>query len=97
MQPEVTKENVSTTQAIHYKNPQEEERKVALVLGAGNVSSIGPLDILYKLFVDNQVVLFKANPVNAYLGPLLEECFQALIAPGYLQIVYGGAEDGCRP
>src|SRR5947209_18315245 len=52
------------------------------------------MDILYKLFVEDQVVLFKANPVNAYLGPLLEEAFQALITPGFLRIVYGGASEG---
>ncbi|WP_162005244.1 aldehyde dehydrogenase family protein [Dictyobacter vulcani] len=49
---------------------------------------------MYKLFTENQVVLFKANPVNAYLGPLFEESFQSLIKPGYLRIVYGGAEEG---
>jgi acyl-CoA reductase-like NAD-dependent aldehyde dehydrogenase len=79
--------------AVHYKQSQP-TGNVALVLGAGNVSSIGPLDILYKLFVENQVVLFKANPVNAYLGPLLEECMQTLIAAGYLRLVYGGAREG---
>ena len=41
---------------------------VALVLGAGNVSSIGPMDALYKLFVEDRVVLYKVHPVNAYLG-----------------------------
>ncbi len=53
--------------------------QVVLVLGAGNVSSIGPLDALYKLFVENHVVLYKAHPVNDYLGPLME---RALPAPG---------------
>ena len=53
--------------------------RVALVLGAGNVSSIGPMDALYKLFVEDQVVVFKTHPVNVYLGPLLEEAFRALI------------------
>ena len=52
------------------------------------------MDLLYKLFVNNQVVLLKPNMVNAYLGPLIEESFQALIAPGYLRVVYGGAEEG---
>ncbi|HEY8022098.1 MAG TPA: aldehyde dehydrogenase, partial [Thermoanaerobaculia bacterium] len=39
---------------------------VALVLGAGNVSSIGPMDAFYKLFVEDRVVLYKPNPANAY-------------------------------
>jgi hypothetical protein len=72
---------------------------LALVLGAGNVSSIGPLDAAHKLFVENQVVLLKMNPVNAYLGPLFERAFGALIHEGLLAVAYGGAETGeylCR-
>jgi acyl-CoA reductase-like NAD-dependent aldehyde dehydrogenase len=34
------------------------------------------------------------NPVNAYIGPLMEEAYQALIERGFLKIVYGGAEEG---
>ena len=64
------------------------------MLGAGNVSSIGPLDALYKLFVEDQVVLFKTNPVNAYLGPLILEAFRTLIDQNVLRVVYGGAAEG---
>jgi acyl-CoA reductase-like NAD-dependent aldehyde dehydrogenase len=67
---------------------------VALVLGAGNVSSIGPMDALYKLFVENRVVLYKTHPVNAYLGPLLAEAFRALAEAGFFRLVHGGAEEG---
>ncbi|MEX2143267.1 MAG: hypothetical protein WD740_01620, partial [Anaerolineales bacterium] len=52
---------------------QHPEGKVVLVLGAGNVASLGPGDFLQKLFVEGCVVLFKTNPVNAYLGLLLAE------------------------
>ncbi|GCE05898.1 aldehyde dehydrogenase family protein [Dictyobacter aurantiacus] len=93
MQPGVTAETLASTQAVNYQAPLP-TGKVALVLGAGNVASIGPLDVLYKLFTDNQVVLFKANPVNAYLGPLMAEAFHSLIDAGYLRIVHGGAEEG---
>src|SRR6266702_2072273 len=93
MEPGVTVEELPQTQATAYQ-AQQYEGKVALVLGAGNVSSIGPMDILYKLFVEDQVVLFKTNPVNAYLGSLIEEIFRALIEPGFLRVVYGGATEG---
>lgn len=93
MEPGVTIADLPSTQAVAYYERQREGR-VALVLGAGNVSSIGPLDALYKLFVENQVVVFKANPVNAYLGPLMEEALRALVEPGYLRVVYGGAAEG---
>jgi hypothetical protein len=73
--------------------------RVALVLGAGNVSSITPLDVAYKLFVEDQVVVLKMNPVNDYLGPLFERAFAALIEDGYLALAYGDKEVGeylCR-
>ena len=93
MQPGVTRETLADTQAVTYQH-KSEHGKVALVLGAGNVASIGPMDILYKLFVEDQVVLFKANPINDYLGPLIEESFQSLVSAGYLRLIYGGADVG---
>ena len=69
---------------------EEPVGKVALVLGAGNVASLPAGDFLNKLFVEGQVVIFKMNPVNSYLGDLLKEGFRALVEPGYLQIVHGG-------
>ena len=92
MQPGVTPATLAASQAVAYRNP--DGGGVALVLGAGNVSSIGPLDALYKLFVENRVVLFKTHPVNAYLGPLLAESFRALGEGGFFRLVYGGAEEG---
>ncbi len=70
------------------------EGRVSLVLGGGNVSSIPPMDVLYKLFAENEVVLLKMNPVNEVVGPFLEEAFAPLITEGYLEIVYGGADVG---
>ena len=70
------------------------EPAVALVLGAGNVASIGPLDVVHKLFVEGQVALLKFNPVNAYLGPFFERAFEALIRDGFVRIAYGGAKVG---
>ena len=35
---------------------------VSLVLGAGNVASLGPRDVLTKLFAEGKVVVLKANP-----------------------------------
>jgi acyl-CoA reductase-like NAD-dependent aldehyde dehydrogenase len=70
--------------------------KVGLVLGAGNVASIGPMDALYKLFVDDEVVIIKTNPVNAYLGPHWEKSLAPLIREGFVAIVHGGAEVGAH-
>jgi aldehyde dehydrogenase (NAD(P)+) len=93
MEPGVTPENLDDHVAAFYrqKNPVG---KVALVLGAGNIASIAPLDVLYKLIAEGQVCLLKMNPVNEYVGPFLEEAFQPLIAPGFVRIAYGGGDVG---
>ncbi|WP_419996035.1 aldehyde dehydrogenase family protein [Streptomyces boninensis] len=67
---------------------------VALVLGAGNVAAITPLDILHKLYVEGQVVIAKMNPVNAYLRPHFERVFQEFIDGGWVRFVDGGGAAG---
>lgn len=84
------------SQGAIYRGERPHEGRVCLVLGAGNVSSIGPMDVLYKLFVENEVVLFKANPVNEACGPLFEEAFAALVSAGVLRVIYGGAAVGAH-
>ncbi len=81
------------TQGAAYRTPKA-EGAVSLVLGGGNVSSIPPMDVLYKLFVESEVVVLKMNPVNAAFGPRLEQAFASLIADGYLAVAYGGADVG---
>lgn len=93
MQPGVTQKTLDDTVAIAYKQPTA-EGKVALVLGAGNVSSIAPLDVLYKLFGDGQVCLVKMSPANDYLGPVFEDIFSDLIEDGFVRFAYGGADVG---
>lgn len=93
MEPDVVLENLPKTQAVSYSHPAS-SGKVALVLGAGNLPGIPVTDVLDKLFVQNQVVLLKMNPVNDYIGPLLKEGFRCLIEKGYAQIAYGGANEG---
>ena len=70
------------------------KRVLYLVLGAGNISSIGPMDALHKLVVEDEVVLLKTNPVNAYVGPFLEEGFAPLVQAGFFEVVHGGAGVG---
>ena len=93
MQPGVTPQNLFDNVGAFYRE-QEPASRLALVLGAGNVASIGPSNLAYKLFVEGQVCLFKHNPVNEYLGPFLEEAFAELIRDGFLRTVYGGEDVG---
>jgi acyl-CoA reductase-like NAD-dependent aldehyde dehydrogenase len=92
MQPGVTAEELPLTQAMAYRQP--DAGGVCLVLGGGNVSSIGPLDAFDKLFVANRVVLLKLHPTLAYLAPILSVGMRSLIRDGFLRIVQGGAAEG---
>ncbi|MEO8252538.1 MAG: aldehyde dehydrogenase family protein [Chloroflexota bacterium] len=92
MQPGVAKRDLASTQAVAYRQP--DAGGVCLVLGAGNVSSISPLDAIYKLFVANRVVILKMHPSQAFMAPILEAGLRALIRDGYLRIVHGGADEG---
>lgn len=68
--------------------------RVALVLGAGNITSIGPTDALHLLLAENTVVLLKLNPLTSRLKPILEQALAPLVQEGFLTIVQGGAEEG---
>jgi aldehyde dehydrogenase (NAD(P)+) len=93
MEPGVTPQNLQEHMAGLYKRAVP-EGKVTLVLGAGNVASIAPLDALHKLFAEGQVVLLKLNPVNEYLEPIFAELFESLISYGFMRIVTGGVDVG---
>jgi hypothetical protein len=93
MQPGVTRESLVPGQAPAYADPAA-HAGTALVLAAGNVASLGPRDVLSKLFVEGKVVVMKANPVNDYLVPHWSRALGSLIDAGVLRILAGGAEAG---
>ena len=68
--------------------------QIVAVLGAGNVSSIAATDALSKIFVEDDVVALKMNPVNDYLGPIFETALAPLIESGLLRLAYGGVPAG---
>ncbi len=89
----VTQKNLEDSVALFYKKHNPNGR-VSLVLGAGNVSSIVPLDIFYKLYAQGEVVMIKMNPINDYLGPIFEKIFAPFIENGFIKFVYGGGDIG---
>jgi aldehyde dehydrogenase (NAD(P)+) len=93
MQDGVTEDNLRENMAGFYRR-EDPDGVLALVLGAGNVSAIVPLDILDRMINCGQVVVCKMNPVNEYLGPVFEGIFGPLIRDGYLAFVYGGGDVG---
>lgn len=67
---------------------------VGLVLGAGNITAIPVLDVLYELLAHNRVALLKVNPTMDPLVPVFERALAPLIEPGFLRIVTGAGDVG---
>lgn len=93
LQPGVTPNHARTHAGLAQLTPQT-TGGVGLVLGAGNITSIPVLDVLYELLAHNRVVLLKVNPTQDALVPVYERALAPLIAPGFLRIVRGGAAVG---
>ena len=93
MTPGVTAAQVRSRAGLGAKTPAE-TAGVGLVLGAGNVTSIAPLDVLYELVAHNRVVVLKLNPTLDELLPAYEAAFAPLIDRGLLAIVAGGGDVG---
>jgi acyl-CoA reductase-like NAD-dependent aldehyde dehydrogenase len=91
--PAVTRADLEQNLGSFYTKGVTPPAEVALVLGAGNVASIGPLDVIHKLFFEGSTVLVKFSRVNQYLGPHFERACADLIADGFVRTVYGGGAD----
>ena len=95
MQKSVNFENLKEYTASAYDIPRDNrEGKISLVLGAGNIAAITPLDCFQKLFSEHKVVLLKLSPVNEYLEPFLLEALEPLINFGALKIIKGDKDVG---
>ncbi|MBM1691153.1 aldehyde dehydrogenase family protein [Sulfitobacter geojensis] len=95
MQKGVNAANLAKNAATIYDEPASQRQgKVALVLGAGNIASIAPLDVLQKLLIENQVVILKMNPVNDYLTDYLQTALKPFIDRDFVRIVKGDGAAG---
>lgn len=95
MQHGITADSLADHAALAYDTPPAQRKgKVALVLGAGNIAAIAPLDCFQKLFLENQVVILKMNPVNDYLTDYLQATLKPLIDRDALRIVRGDGAAG---
>ncbi|MEY9968369.1 acyl-CoA reductase-like NAD-dependent aldehyde dehydrogenase [Streptacidiphilus sp. MAP12-16] len=93
MEPGVTERETREQAGLGQRTPEQTDG-IAVVMGAGNVTSIAPLDVLYQLYAYNRVVLLKLNPITDPLLPVLEQAFAPFINRGYLRIVTGDARIG---
>lgn len=67
---------------------------VGLVLGAGNISAIAPLDAAYELVAFNRASIIKLNPTFQHLKPVYDRALRPLIEADLIRVVNGGAEVG---
>lgn len=93
MEPGVTEQQMRAGVGSFYSQ-QDPPGRVSVVLGAGNVSAIPMLDVLYSMFVLGDVVALKLSPVSAAYGPVFAKILEPLVRDGYLAILQGGAEQG---
>ncbi|MFC8507663.1 aldehyde dehydrogenase family protein [Streptomyces sp. NPDC057411] len=93
MPPGVTEEETRERAGLALLRPAE-TRGVGVVLGAGNITSIPLLDVLYELYANNRVVALKLNPVTDGLLDVFGEVLAPLIELGAVRILTGGAEVG---
>ena len=89
MLPGVTRDSARDAQAAFYDR-RDPEGGVSLILGAGNVSSIPPMDVMTRMFGAGHVCVLKMNPVNEWVGRV----FAPFVDRGYLRVVYGGGDVG---
>lgn len=93
IKPGVSARTVRSSAGLGARHPQR-TTGVGLVLGAGNITSIPPLDVLYELFAHNRVALLKLNPVMDGMALPYARAFAPLIELGLLRIVSGGSDVG---
>lgn len=93
MPPGVTEETVRHRAGLGQRRPAE-TGGVGVVLGAGNITSIPVLDVLYELYAHNRVVALKLNPVTDGLFDVFTRVLAPLIDLGVVRILTGGADVG---
>ncbi|WP_432168343.1 aldehyde dehydrogenase family protein [Streptomyces sp. bgisy031] len=93
LEPGVTESEARASAGLGTRNTAQTDG-TTLVLGAGNIFSIAPMDVLYALHADNRAALLKLNPVTDPLLPVFRKILAPYVELGVLEIVCGGADVG---
>jgi acyl-CoA reductase-like NAD-dependent aldehyde dehydrogenase len=93
LEPGVTEKEARETAGLGLLDPPH-TRGIVMVLGAGNIFSIAPLDAIYMLYAENRVVALKLNPITDPLKPVFEKIFAPFIELGAIEILSGSIELG---
>jgi acyl-CoA reductase-like NAD-dependent aldehyde dehydrogenase len=82
---------LESSAAALYLGTRAHKARTVAILGAGNYSSIGPLDVLTFMFVHGDLAALKLHPLNAYLRPVFEAAFRDLLELEFLVLLEGDA------
>jgi aldehyde dehydrogenase (NAD(P)+) len=93
MKPGVTADAVRDNAGLALRDPAR-TNGIGVVLGAGNVTSIPLLDVLYELYANNRVVALKLNPITDAMLGTFSKVLAPLIEVGAVRILTGGADVG---
>lgn len=83
--PGVGDEQIRATAGLAQRGP-DHRGGVGVVLGAGNVTAIPPLDALYELLAHGRAALVKLNPLTDPMLPVLRRAFAPLIEADVLRV-----------
>ncbi len=92
MRPGITVDDLAVGQRAALE--QARTATVACVLGAGNLTAIGPLDALEKILLQGRTVLLKLHPNFADLADVYRDALAPLVERNLLRICQGGAAEG---
>ncbi|MBS4102978.1 aldehyde dehydrogenase family protein [Tsukamurella paurometabola] len=93
LKPGVSAEQARSTAGLAQREPTNTQG-ISVVLGAGNITSIAPLDTLYELFAHNRVVVLKLNPVMDEMFDATCAVLKPLSDVGVVEVVRGGVDVG---
>ncbi len=93
LQPGVSAEAAKASAGLGQRNPTK-TNGIGVVLGAGNITSIAPLDVLYELMAHNRVVALKLSPIHDRLLPVFNKILAPLIEHGAVRVLTGGPDVG---
>ncbi len=80
---------LESSAAALYLGTRAHKARTVAILGAGNYSSVGPLDVLTSMFVDGDLAALKLHPLNAYLRPVFAQAFGDLLELEFLILLEG--------
>ena len=95
MQPGIDAATVRASAGLALRDPAK-TGGIGAVMGAGNITSIPVLDVLYELYAHNRVVVLKLNPITDVLFEVFGKVLEPLISRDFVRIVTGGADVGTQ-